>query len=496
MKLQTPKNPNYVCTVVEINKLVPIEGRDRIQSAIIFSNSVIVSKTLELNTKGLYFSVESQIGTKFLSKHNLFRDKTKNIDPNQPAGFFEDNGRVKCLKMGPAKSEGFFLPFHSLHEDYKELLELPVGTDFDYYNDECICRKYIIKDDPKEQKVKEARQGVAPRFNRLVDNQFHFHIDTLQARRNFHIIKPDDIISITDKWHGTSGVFSNILTKRRLKLYEKILSLLGVNINDTLYDNIYSSRKVVKNKFEKADLIDTALSSLFKLKHCFKDLNRFKFKVAYKNFRGAFLFKSNTENNSGYYSVDVWKEVNDMIKSLIPEGITLYVEIVGYLPDGAKPIQKGYTYECSVGEYKVLVYRVTNTNHIGLVTEYSWQQIKDFCNKYGLEYVKEFYYGYARDLYPDISLEGEVRTINDVEEHLSWNDLVLERLNTDFNMEKECKYNKGFFAEGIVIRPDKLFDCVPLKLKSFGFLQYETRILDTGEEDIESEESVNEEESV
>lgn len=260
MKLQTPKNANYCVTVVEISKLVPIEGRDRIQSAIIFSNSVIVSKELELHTKGLFFPVETQISDTFLSKHNLFKDKTKNIDTNI-SQYFEDNGRVKCVKMGGAKSEGFLLPFSSLHEDYKELLELPVGTDFDYYNDECICRKYVVKE-TKTQREAKPKQGKLPKLSKLVDNQFHFHIDTIQAKKNFHKINPDDIISITDKWHGTSAVFANVLTNRKLKIYEYILLALVIDINTTKYDNIYSSRKKVKNSFLSTDFLYNVYQSL------------------------------------------------------------------------------------------------------------------------------------------------------------------------------------------------------------------------------------------
>ena len=55
------------------------------------------------------------------------------------------------------------------------------------------------------------------------------------------------------------------------------------------------------------------------------------------------------------------------------------------------------------------------------------------------------------------------------------------------SLEKKCQYNKGKPAEGVVIRQEKLYDCVPLKLKSFAFMEYETKLLDAGTSDIESE---------
>ena len=41
--------------------------------------------------------------------------------------------------------------------------------------------------------------------------------------------------------------------------------------------------------------------------------------------------------------------------------------------------------------------------------------------------------------------------------------------------------------EGIVVRKESLFNCESYKLKSFRFLEGESKQLDTGEVDIESE---------
>jgi hypothetical protein len=424
--MKQPININYCVTVVEINKLVPVENADRLQSAIILGNSVIVSKDLQLGAKGLYFPLECQITEQFLSKHNLLHEKERNIDVSK-AGFFELNGRVRAVNLRGSKSEGFFIPLDGLHNDYKELLNLSVGTDFDYLHDECICRKYVIKEKESSQNNKQKQGKKVNRFSRLVDNQFHLHIDTIQAKKNFHKIQPNYIISITDKWHGTSAVFANVLINKKQKWWEKLLK-----IQKTEYGNVYSSRKVVKNKY------------------------------------------INEGVNDGFYDADIWGMVNNDIKDLIPKGISVYGEIVGYIPGSGKSIQGGYAYNCHPNTYKFLVYRVTNTTMDGHITEYSWGQIKEFCVKYGLDHVKEFYYGYACDLYTDISV-GD-----------NWHEDVLMTLSTSFNLEKECRYNKGMPAEGIVIRVDNLYSCEPMKLKSFAFLKHETKLLDSGEIDMES----------
>jgi hypothetical protein len=435
--MKAPVNPNYCASVVEITKLVAIDNADNLQAAIIYGSSVIVGKNINYNTAGLFFPLECQLGDQFLYHHSLYRDKTKNLDPTH-AGFFEQNGRVRAVKLRGQKSEGFFIPLADLHESYNELKELAIGTDFDYLNDERICRKYIVKE-VQARKNKTGRQGSTPKFTRLIPDQFHLHVDSIQAKKYFDFIKPDDLIYITDKFHGTSAVFANVLTNRTLSWYEKLLLKLGVNINTSEYGNIYSSRKVVKNQY------------------------------------------INAEVTGGFYKTDVWGHINNEIKDLIPEGVSIYGEIVGYLPGDNKEIQPGYTYGCQVNTCEFLVYRITNTNTAGLVTEYSWQQIKDFCKKYGLKHVVEFYYGFAKDLYPDISTDNH------------WHENVLSRLQTDFNLEKKCKYNPTKAAEGIVIRQEKLFDCVPLKLKAFAFMEWETKQLDSGTADIESDESSTEE---
>ena len=47
--------------------------------------------------------------------------------------------------------------------------------------------------------------------------------------------------------HNSSGISSNVLVKKKLKLYEKVLTKLGVNIPDTEYGYIYSSGKPKSN---------------------------------------------------------------------------------------------------------------------------------------------------------------------------------------------------------------------------------------------------------
>ena len=66
--------------------------------------------------------------------------------------------------------------------------------------------------------------------------------------KNLHRINFNSMIHISYKMHGTSGISSYILCKKKLNWFNKMLLKLGVNIETQEYDYIYSSRKVIKNQ--------------------------------------------------------------------------------------------------------------------------------------------------------------------------------------------------------------------------------------------------------
>jgi len=166
--------------------------------------------------------------------------------------------------------------------------------------------------------------------------------------------------------------------------------------------------------------------------------------------------------------------------------MTVYYEIVGYLPNGGY-IQKGYDYGCippAQGEkyqygvhFEVLVYRVTLTNVDGNVHEFSAREVQQWCKSCGLQCVDQYYYGYAGSLYSDL----------DPDEH--WNENFLQKLANDknFNMELNSPTCKNKVPhEGIVIKIENM-KSEAFKLKCFKFLDAEGKALDKGESNIEDE---------
>ena len=107
----------------------------------------------------------------------------------------------------------------------------------------------------------------------------------------------------------------------------------------------------------------------------------------------------------------------------------------------------------------------------------SSRQVQQWCKDKGLTPVTELYYGYAKDLYPDISIS----------EH--WNENFIQRLAEDKNFfmeELSLECHNDVPHEGIVIRIENGLS-EAYKLKCFRFLGEESKSLDKGEVDIESD---------
>jgi len=440
MKHKEPKNINYCATVVEIKNKIELATCDNVVGTMICGCHVIIGKDTEIGTIGLYFPVETQLDNEFLSSNNLFRDTTTNSD-NTKKGYFEENGRIKCIKFRGHQSNGLFIPIESLKyiaakrgiSEITDMVEL--GDEFDELYGIEICRKYIPKGTRTPGKPGSGNKGKGrkPVESKIIENQFRFHYDTAQLGRNLHKITPNSLISITYKVHGTSGISSKVLCKRKLTWFERILKRLKLaRIFTYEYDYINSSRKVIKNG----------------------DLN---------------------PNPSGYYSEDIWTIAGEELKSYLLNGMTLYYEIVGYLPGGGS-IQGSWDYGCKPGEHKIYVYRITFTNNEGQVFEFSAKQVQDWCKLSGLTPVIEKFYGYAWEFVPYV--DGQ-----DTDE---WRDLLLAKIKELYN-EKDCYLcvNK-VPEEGVVVKVEGPL-AEAFKQKSFRFLDKETRDLDTNKIDIETD---------
>ena len=442
MKLKVKaENTNYVAKVIRLNELRPHPNANKLQIASVLGYNVITGLDAKKGDWYVYFPLECTINKNYLSWSNSFSDAELNKDTKKK-GFFPSSGRVKAVKLRSVASEGYIVPLSDLFNWFEaNCLKIDIdafaeGTDFDTVDNILICSKYINEAALRKlqnETNREANKGKkAVRVSKILPNQFRVAEDTSALKRNIQNINPTDLISISYKLHGCNGSMGKVLCRRPLNWYEKLLKKIGIKIDESQYDLVYASRRIIKNAY--ADKV-----------------------------------------SNSFYDMDVWKLMADKYKDTLKNGITLYGEIVNQLPNG-KWIQNSYDYGIAEKQCEFFVYRITYTNPSGDVFEFSRPQIDRYCFKAGLKTVPLFYYGLAKDWDSSISTD----------EH--WHKNFLEKLIAKYN-EKDCYICKNKVPEeGVVLVKESDF-YEAYKLKSAKFLEKESENLDKGETNIEDEES-------
>jgi hypothetical protein len=173
------------------------------------------------------------------------------------------------------------------------------------------------------------------------------------------------------------------------------------------------------------------------------------------------------------YTDDVWGVIAAELDEEIPEGFSVYGEIVGYTPGGAT-IQKNYDYGVTKGECEFRVYRITYNNGEN-THELEWYEIEEFCYDHGLRTVPVYYTGEAKDMFPEIPVDD------------NWRDNFLAKLK-EVHLDKDCDLcTTGVVNEGVVLRIENNPKRIALKFKSPKFVIKESEARDNNEVDMEEE---------
>ena len=441
----------YCASVVRIGETFPIENKDRIVKTLINGVSIVIGKdSFKLGDVAVYVSNECTIHELFLHLNNMYADRELNID-TEKTGYFNNKGRVRCIKLGGVPSYGILLDAGSIAkflnesiEDVKHFLENHVGEDFDEINDEKFCQVYVPKRNENINLSKsDKRQKKLEKFKMLIYDSFHFHYDTQSLEKNIRHINPDDLVDISVKLHGASGIFANILTNIPTNWFKRMWRKYITHKQefDQKYNIVYSSRNTIKNEY------------------------------------------INKKQNGGYYSYNLWAYWAKKLEKFIPKDFCIYGEIVGYTPNGEE-IQNGYDYGCddvSNEKSKLMIYRVTQNGkelEISDVIEFGYQ-LKKYLGDLIIEYPL-LYHGTIASLYPELDVKD------------NWHKNVLEALKNEkkFLMEElEPMCNNKVPREGFILR--KCNDVIPeaWKLKCNSFKFREAKLIDSGEVDIEMTEA-------
>lgn len=366
MKLDAPENANYAATVVALTRIVPLDNCDNVVGTPLLGFQAIVGKDSQVGDIGIVFTAETQLSEEYARLNNLHRHGNLNDDESKK-GYLEDNRRVKALKFRGHRSDCLFMPLSSLDWTGADVSQLKPGDTFDKLNGHDICRKYVVRRPSSGKARVEKNKGKV--FRRVDEKFLPEHYDTDSYFRNADSIKPDQYVVITQKLHGTSIRIGNTVVKRKLSLRDRVAARFGVKVALTEFDNVYGSRKVIKDV--------------------------------------------NNPNQNHFYGTDIWTEEGKKLDGIVPENFIIYGELIGWTKDGA-PIQKNYTYQVPQGTCELYVYRVAFVNGQGRIVDLAWNQVKEFCNDLGLKHVPELFRGPMRDFSPHIE------TYLDVSFHKAW----------------------------------------------------------------------------
>ena len=410
------KDTNYFWTVVEVNNLIPLENCDNVVGFPIFWYQAIVSKDTKEGDLMIVFPPESKLSHEYLSANNLYRHSELNED-NTKTWYFDDNWRIRAMKFRGHVSNVVAMPISSVSKFVKWSFSLNVWDEFTELDGTVIVSKYTIQ---RNTPIQNNRiWGKEKKYQRVDVRHFPEYMETEQFLRRLENYHDEDNIVVTQKLHGTSGRFWHIRVKNKPTFLDKIAEYFGYAKID--YEYIAWSRRVVK---------DT---------------------------------KSDQEFDH-YYKSDIWNEALERVKHTIPKDTIIYAEIIGYT--GETPIQKWYTYNLNSGEFEIFVYRIATVNEDGVIVDYSWEQILEYCRVNWLKSVPTMYEGKFEDFdhkeYIDKCYRDDFRNFH------------LVPLSDD----SPCD-------EWICIRKEWILPYIT-KMKSPMFYEYETKQMDTWVSDMES----------
>lgn len=368
----------YVCRIKNLRKH---NNADRLMLGECFGNTVCVDTSYEVDELGIYFPTDGQVSPEFAENNNLLRKKDEN--GKSIGGYMDPMKRnITTIRLRGEKSDGLFLHLNCVSYTGVLLNELTEGFAFTTLNGHEICKKYIPMRQNRQGHVSEGnyvRKKKAP-----IAPLFIEHADTEQLAYNLDAFKPNDLIEITLKMHGTSQRTGYLPMFKGYKrtLLDRIMRRDGTPIYE--YGYVSGTRRTVLNDWE-----------------------------------------------GGFYGSNMFRKKHaDFFEGKLHKGEEVYYEVVGFTDEGMpimssasnrklndKDFLKKYgetttfSYGCSCtgyytygdGSYDVLpksdfyVYRMTMTNEDGDVVEYTPDFMRYRCEQMGCKCVPVLWRGFLDD---------------------------------------------------------------------------------------------------
>ncbi len=322
---------NNTAIIVKITNVTKHPNADKLQIVRLFGTQCITGMDTKVNDLMIYFDSNLKLSPEYLKENNLYRHSELNNNI-KTIGYFDDNGRVKAIKLRGEFSDGMLMPLESLKFTEIGFDTINVeGYEFDILNKISICSKYIVPIRQQGSSNSTKNSG-----RKAIDApMFVEHWDTNQYMRNKHIIPFDTMIYIEEKEHGTSNRTGNVLVTTKRKR--------------GFFTNWFAPNSTTK----------------------WKVLN---------GTRRTIVRELGT---TGFHDNTMRDDLLQKVKPYLFKGEEIYTEIVGYEKNGGF-IQKNFPYGCKVGENNVLLYRVTMNNEDGQVLDYSREKVYRRAEELGL----------------------------------------------------------------------------------------------------------------
>ena len=164
--------------------------------------------------------------------------------------------------------------------------------------------------------------------------------------------------------------------------------------------------------------------------------------------------------------------------------MTIYGEIIGYLSGSSSYIQKDYDYGCKPGTNKLMIYRINTENKDGVTHEWNISEV----HQWTLDLIKKNP-EIADRIHPiDILYHGKLSDFVGLDISHHWQENFLNALSQDKDLGMEqneplCKNKVP--REGLVLRIDDDPLKEAFKLKCVKFLTRESKQIDSGQVDME-----------
>ena len=382
--------------VVKVDTLRNHDNADKLQIATFFGNDTIVDLNVAIGDIGVYFPSDLQLSEEYCEVNNLVR--RKDATGREVGGYLDpDKRNIKAIKLRGEKSDGIFMPIHSLNYCFvdpdKEISivagqaadKLIVGDTITVVNGHEICKKYIPKTQVRKgtysdgNKTRKVHVDVAPLFSE--------HVDTEQLAYNLSAFKSGDQIEITLKMHGTSQrtAYLPVLKGHRRTFFDRLFRRQGKPVYDWGY--VSGTRRTVLENFNGGYYG----SNKFREEHS-------KFFEGKLN-KGEEVFYEVvgfTHTGSPIMASCPNKKLNDkeFSKMYGPETVFSY----GCCPEGKKTMHGtdeygDFSVPVDVPQSDIYVYRMTMTNEDGFTVEYTPDFMRYRCEQMGVKTVPVFWKG-------------------------------------------------------------------------------------------------------